>query len=451
MKMNRMFEHVAPVLIAMVFVGVLGSCGSGAVTAPEPTSFPTMSVSPAVAEVYPDVPTTFTIGGGKPPYNTFSGNSTALPLSSIVNGSTFTVVANAVAADTTVDITIRDAVNTPVTAKANIHPSTLINQITFTPLGPNGTGCGTGICSGGDAQVIVKAVLNGIVLRARPIRFEVYQGNFQIVTPGSGLLVNSLLVNTDEQGEAVVRITTPASVPTQTATLQSTDTTTGLARRYNFNIIQLTSGVGVLSVLPSSTITIKGAKGDPGKDGSCPNTRVDFYVYGGTPPYSIVSPFPLIASPLVASVPSSGSGFPVLVNGCGKVSLIITDSKGLTIETPLIDAQQGDRGDTTTATTLTVAPTTVTVGCGQTASVNLVGSGTFTQTIVTAGVNGANFTVSASPSSGVLPATVSFTRSNFGTVPTPVIVNLTAGSTVTPVTVTVTGGVGSTASQSVCP
>ena len=71
MKMNRMLEHVAAVLIAMVFVAVLGSCGSGAVTAPEPTSFPTMTVSPAVAEVYPDVPTTFTIGGGKPPYNIF--------------------------------------------------------------------------------------------------------------------------------------------------------------------------------------------------------------------------------------------------------------------------------------------------------------------------------------------------------------------------------------------
>jgi hypothetical protein len=408
-----------------------------------------MTVSPATAEVFPDVPTTFTIIGGTPAYSIFSSNNVALPVTSTVNGTTFTVVPSAVSTDTTVDITVRDAANTAITARANIHPATLINQITFTPIAPTGTGCGTGICSGGDAQVVVKAVLNGVVLRSRPIRFDVYLGNFQIVTPLTGVLVNSLIVNTDEQGEAVVRITTPANIPTQTATIQTTDTTTGLTRRYNFTIVQQTSGVGILSILPNASITVKGDKGAAGASGLCPsNYLVNFYVYGGTPPYSIVSPLPQVAFPVTNTAPSSGSAITVAVNGCGTVSLIVTDSKGLTIETPQIIGQQGDTG---AASTLTVAPTAVTLGCNQTASVSLVGSGTYTTNVVTAGASGPNFGVS--PSSGTLPATVSFIRSGAGTVPTPITVNIVAGATVVPVQVTLNGSNGGTltASQLTCP
>lgn len=443
-KNKQWFAWLGSVSIGAILGSTLVSCGSGAVSSGPSTGGSTLSVFPVTADVFPDTPTTFTVSGGTPAYSLFSSNSAALPLSGTFSGNTFTVVGSPVSANTAVDITVKDAANNSVVAKANLHPATLNNQITFTPLAPTGTGCGSGssaaLCGGGDAQVVVKAVMNGVILRARPIRFDVYQGSFQLVTPGTGILVNTLTVNTDEQGEAVVRLTAATGASTQVATLQSTDVTTGLVRRYNFNIIQQTSGSGILSTLPSGAITIKGAKGAIGQEGSCPggaSARVDFYVFGGTPPYRIASPLPGIVSVSPETVVSSGGSFTAQLMGCGKTSLIVTDSKGLSIETASIEAQQGDKGDTAPTTTLTVAPTAVTVGCGQTASVTVAGSGNFSTTVTTAGVNPLHFSVS--PTAGPIPSTISFMRANTGTgVPTAIRVNVIAGSTVTGVDVTTT-------------
>ena len=64
------------------------------------------------------------------------------------------------------------------------------------------------------------------------------------------------------------------------------------------NTSTLTSYVAINSTLTvSGTITIKGAKGFTGQDGSCPiNTRVDYFVYGGTPPYRITQTFPTLST-----------------------------------------------------------------------------------------------------------------------------------------------------------
>jgi len=426
-------------VVILIFTGILNSCGSGAVSAPDPATGTPLSVFPGAADVFPDVPTTFTVSGGTPAYTIFSSNSVALPVTSAVSGTTFTIVPAAVSADTAVDITVRDATNKSIVAKANIKPSTLINQVTFTPIAPTGTGCGTGICSGGDAQVVVRAALNGIVLKSRPIRFELYQGSFKIVTPGTGQLVNSLTINTDEQGDAVVRITATPGAPTQVATIQSTDVATGLSRRYNFNIIQQISGAGVLSTLPSGGVTLKGAKGGAGQDGFCPSgpfAVVDYYIFGGTPPYVVASPLPALASPIPSVVTSSGGRFTAQINGCGKVSFIVTDATGRTIETSAIDSQQGDKGDAlpTTSNSLSVSPTSLTIACGSSASVSVVGSGTYTTTIATGG--GAGFSVT--PASGAIPNTVTLAAAS-GAISSPITVNFIAGTTLQPVTITVTG------------
>ena len=454
--MNRMIERGATLVLLASCVVVLGACGSGAVSAPpapDPAAGTPLAVSPPTVDLFPDLPTTFTITGGRSGYTATSSNSAVLPVTAAVVGSTFTVVPNAVPSDTAIDITVRDALNASATAKATIRPSALNSQVTFTPLNPIGAGCGTGLCSGSDAQVVVKAVLNGVVLRSRAIRFDVYQGNFQIVTPGTGALVTSLTVNTDEQGEAVVRIFANAAVSTQVATLQSTDVTSGLARRYNFNIVQATSG---LSTLPSAAITIKGTKGDAGQEGSCPSaTRVDFYVFGGLPPYTIGSPLPSIFTPISTTVATSGGSFGVLVTNCGKASMIVTDSKGLAIETALIDSQRGDPGADATPTALTVSPETTTVGCNQKVPINTVGSGTFTTSVVTAGADAPAFTVD--PPRGTIGDSVTIARSNpasgtlSNSVPTSVTVNFIAGAIVKSVKVTVTGRVNSTPTASICP
>ena len=521
MKMNRIFEHGASLIMAACCAVLLGSCGSGAVTATDPAAGTPMTVSPATADLTPnvattftivggtrpytvnssnnvalpvtaavagstftvtantvntdtavditvrdavntsvvakatvkagtalavtpsvvnlfaDLPTTFTVTGGRPGFTASSSNGVVLPVTATINGSTFSVVPNAVTADTEVDITVRDAANTAVTAKATVKPSALLNQITFTPFGPTGTGCGANtVCSGGDAQIVVKAVQNGVILRNRQIRFNVFQGGFQLVTPGSGALVNSLLADTDEQGNAVARITANVGAITQVATIQTTDVTSGLARRYNFTIVQQTSGVGILSTLPSGAITVTGAKGAPGADGSCPvGATVDYYMYGGSPPYAIASPLTGVATVFPSSVGTSGGRFTATVTGCGKVAFIVTDASGRTIETSTLEALQGAKGDAVTSVAaLTVTPSALTVACGASGSVAVGGSGTFFVSGTSRG--GTGFTVS--PDAGAIPNTVTINAST-GSISSPVLLDFINGALTQRVTVTVTG------------
>lgn len=426
-------------LISGISVG-LSACGSGAVGSP-PDTTPVVStplaVSPPAADLFPDVPTTFTITGGKPGYSAFSSNNVVLPVIATLPGATFTVIPGPVTAETTVDITVKDTANASASTKATVKPSTLINQVTFTPVGPTGNGCGANaLCSGGDALFSITAALNGVVLRNRAIRFEVAQGGFQIITPGSGALVNTLQVNTDEQGVATARVTAIAGAPTQVATLKSTDTTSGMSRSYSFNIAQVTSGVGILSILPSAAITITGAKGAVGQDGSCPTGRVDFYVFGGTAPYSVVSPLPgfaLIAAPGVVS--ANGGSFTAQVLGCGRTSFIVTDATGRTVETSTVEGVQGAKGDTVTTTPFNVSPSAFTLACGSTGTISLTGSGSFTA-FVTSG--GAPFVVN--PTADILPKSVSVSAGSGST--TPAKVTFSSNGTSQIAEITLSGAVG---------
>lgn len=443
MSGKQLAKIFLPTLLLAVF---LHGCGSGAVSSPPATNTTPLSVFPPTSDLFPDLPVTFTITGGNQPFSVFSSNTAAVPAPGTIVGSSFTLVAQPVLADTVVDVTVRDSTNASSVVRASVKPSTLNNQVTFTPLGPTGTGCAGGLCGGGDAQVVVKAVQANVVLRNRPIRFDVFQGSFSIVTPGTGALVSSLVVNTDEQGEAVARISAPAGASTQVATIQSTDVTTGLIRRYNFNIIQQVSGQGVITVLPSGSITVTGGKGATGQQGLCPigpSARVDFYVYGGTPPYTVTSPLPNVLTVLQATVPSSGAGFTAQVQDCGRSSLIVTDSRGLAIETSVLEGARGPAGDAAVVQSLTATPSSVNLGCNQSASISLSGSGSFAISVVQAGL-APNFTATANQLS--LPATLTVTRSGTGTIPRgattdPITVNLVSGGgTVVPVNVTLTGG-----------
>lgn len=428
-------------VIAMVLLPALTGC-SGAVSAPPTVSTTPLSVSPPIADLFPDIPTTFTISGGTPAYSTFSSNNVVLPVASSVTGNTFTVIAKSVTADTPVDITVRDTVSAaPVTAKATVKPTTLNNQITFTPVGPTGNGCGANaICSGGDAQFSVMASLNGVVLANRAIRFDATQGGFQIVTPGSNALVGSLVVNTDEQGGATVRVTANVGAPTQVATVQTTDVALGLTRKYNFVIAQQISGVGILSVLPSGDVTITGAKGASGADGTCPvGASVDYYIYGGTPPYSVASPQVGVATVSPSAVSNGNRKFTAQVTGCGKTAFIVTDATGRALETASLTSVQGAKGDTVVTDTLTVSPTALTIACGGAGSVAITGSGSFR--VYGSGGGGSGFTTS--PSFGAIPNTVTFSATT-GSIFSPVLIDIgnSSGSLTQRVTVAITGAVG---------
>jgi hypothetical protein len=449
---------LTPILMAIAAIGLisgLNACGSGAVGSPPdttPVASTPLAISPAAADLFPDVPTTFTVTGGKPGYTAFSSNSVALPVTATLAGSTFTVIPGPVAAETAVDITVRDAANASASAKATVKPSTLNNQITFTPFAPTATGCGTNaICSGGDAQVVVKAALNGVVLRNRSIRFDAFQGNFQFLTPGSDVTVPTLTINTDDQGEATARLRVSAGVPTQVATLQTTDVMSGLARRYNFNVVQQTDGKGILSILPSGSVTIKGGKGTVGVnngDGNCANgTPIDFYIFGGSAPYSASSPLTSVAVVLQngvivpqSSVATNGGSFRALVQGCGKVAFIVTDATGRTIETATLEVQQGDSAAAAVGAGLTVTPTSLSLVCKDTKTILVTGSGMYTAT--SSIENSA--AVSISNGSGSLSPSASFTVTRLnGTAAAPSStadsfnINVTSGLTTIKVPVTV--------------
>ena len=436
-------KHAAIITVFGAMGALLGSCGGGGAASTTPATPPTpvaLAALPGTADVFADVPADFSISGGVAPYTPFSSNIVAVPVPTIA-GSKLTVVAKSVNADTPVTITVRDSAGTSVTVALNVKPTTLNNTVTITPLAPTGTGCGSGICSGGDARVVVTAVVNGIKLTNRPIRFDVFQGDFRFVTPGTNQLVTSLIVNTDENGEAVARIQVIVTAPTQVATLTSTDTVSGLVRRTNFNIVQTTSGVGILSSLPSGATTFTGAKGAVGQPGVCPSGGiVDYYIYGGTPPYIVVSPLPQFLTVSPSVVNTNGGSFRVTQSGCGASQLIVTDALNRVIETSQVIGVAGPAGDAAPApvpTSLSVNPATHTLVCGQTGTSTLAGSGSYTATVTTSGVPPGAFTVT--PTAGTIPGTISFTRNNgvAAASPTVITVNLVAGTITQVVTVNV--------------
>ena len=438
--MNRptLYAKCLGIAWAAVILAALASCSGAVSSPPDKIAATPLSVSPPSANLFADIATTFTVSGGTPAYSAFSSNSVVLPIAATVNGTIFTVTAKPVTADTDVDITVRDTASAaPATVKVTVKPTTLNNQVTFSPVGPTGNGCGTNaLCSGGDALFSVTAALNGVVLRNRSIRFDVAQGSFQIVTPGSSSLVGSLLVDTDEQGVATIRVTANVGAPTQVATLKSTDVTSGLARSYSFNIAQVTSGVGILSVLPSTAITLTGANGAAGQDGVCPNGQlVDFYVFGGTPPYLVASPLPGFAQILTPVVSANGGSFRAQILNCGKTAFIVSDATGRSIETSTVEGIQGAKGTAVTTTPFSVSPTAFSMSCGNSVTAFLSGTGTVTASVTSGG--GGGFAVN--PTAGAIASTDISISANTGVVVSPVTVTITSNGTSIPVRVTVIG------------
>jgi hypothetical protein len=425
---------------------MLSSCGGGGVsstTAATPVVIP-LQVLPASATVFPGVPTDFSVSGGTPPYTTFTDNNVVISAPPITgstgSGFKFTVIAQNVNADTPVNVTVRDVVGATLQAGLTVKPTTLNNTVTITPIAPTGTGC-AGLCSGGDADVTVTAILNGVTLANRAIRFSVFQGDFRFVTPGTNVLVTTITLNTDEVGVARARIQATVTAPTQSATLTTTDTQTGLVRSTNFVIAQATSGVGILSTLPSGSTTFTGAKPGVGIAAQCPSGGiVDMYIFGGTPPYTVASPLPTYLSVFPTIVTTNGGSFRVTQNGCGSSQLIVADAQNRSIETASVISVVGPAGDAPPAavpTALTVTPTTHTLLCGQTGTSTTSGSGTFTATVTTPGVPAGSFTVT--PTSGPIGSPISFTR-NVGVAaasPTQILVNVVAGTITSVVTVNV--------------
>jgi hypothetical protein len=415
MPQARLTGWIRPVaaLFAMAGALALSACGggSGSVNNPNtpttPTPIPTLQTLPAGAVVaYSGVPTTIQIVGGTPPYTALSNNSAVLPVPFNVSGDTLVLVANPVAVgnDVPVAITVSDQSGQSVIANVIVRFAPLFqNSLVVTPSNAN---CGgQNVCDGDTATVVAVATgVGGAPLPGRQIRFDAVFGPFSIMTSNPAVpLSPTLTVVTDSTGTAAVQIQTTANAPTQSAQIRATDVTTGQALIANF-IVQRSTGSNTLAVIPN-TATITTLYNDSCSTGFL----VDYYIFGGTPPYTVTASFPTAVLIVPTVVATSGGFFRATTNGTcvNPLTFAIVDAAGKTTTATLNNTPGSlTRPGTPTPTppTLAVTPTTV--------SSNACAGKTF-NFVITGGT--APYNVSVSPGGAIVtPPVVTTSGGNVG-------------------------------------
>jgi hypothetical protein len=375
MTATRLTAWLRPALPLLAAAGVLAlsACGggSGAPNNPFEPGPPTptlLSVVPDEATAYPGTPLILSVQGGTPPYTAFAANPAALPVPPTVSGNTLALLANNVDAVQAANVTIRDSGGQVAVAEITVRPAVLsVGSITIVP---SSLPCTTEACSGQTSVATVKATgSGGTPLVGRQVRYDVVQGSFAIQTtnPGSPL-ASTQTVLTDANGEARVIVSVAPNTPTQIGLLRATDITSGSQVTAQFVISQVTAGEGVLSVAPTGNVTITG----PLQNVCSSGARVSFYIFGGTPPYRVVTNFPDVVTLVGTPVLTNGGGFDIVTNGACFVNLTfaITDATGRTLTSgvPTVSNQPGTAVPTppapTPALVLTPPTQTVTGSCG---------------------------------------------------------------------------------------
>ncbi|MBK6601434.1 MAG: hypothetical protein IPG28_07725 [Betaproteobacteria bacterium] len=353
------------VLAALAGTFVLAGCGGGSGApnnpyAPGPTVPAPLSILPPSATVYPGTPATLTIAGGTTPYRAYSSNPAVLPVATNVPGNQVVLLANATEADVTAAITIQDSGGQSVPVTVVVRPAPLFTGLTVLASGPE---CGSAnLCSGstGTASVAAKGVA-GAPLAGRQVKFDVVYGPFAIQTASPAApLAQTLTVVTDASGVARVGIQSAADATTQPAQIRATDLTTGQQVTGNFTIVS-SSTTSAITVIPAKA-TITGAY----KNECSAGFQVDYYIYGGNPPYRVSSTFPAAVSLLNPTVPASGGRFSAITNGAcvDPLTFIIADAAGKQTTALLENLPGEDDRPVVPVADLSVQPSTVTTtGC----------------------------------------------------------------------------------------
>lgn len=317
--------------LAGVVAGLATAACGGGVSAPEP---PTLSILPPAAVLYSGLPTTLSLSGGTGSYFATSSDQLVLPINGPVDGRTLTLVPGAVAAETTVTLTVRDTGGaTPVSAALTVRPNAIANDIQVVPNPAQDKSCAPALCSGSEAEVRFSASLGGLPLPGRDVRFEAVSGSFGFVG-AAGAVVPTVTASTDAAGVARARLRTQALVPTQTALLRATDASGGSYREASFAIASFTGDVPAFFSLPTA-VTFTGPFRGRCAEGSAPEATVA--VFGGVPPYSVVNGSAAIdVTPTGAgALARSGDTLRVRVGVSGvcasEVPVIVSDALGKTL------------------------------------------------------------------------------------------------------------------------
>jgi hypothetical protein len=392
--------------LALAASFLLAACGGGGASVDPNRIGSTFVVSPVDATFYAGIPATLTMQGGRPPFAVTSSEPGILPVPPIVNSQTFDVVPNNPGVvDTglpvgslpirTVTVSVHDS--NGATANATIHVAQnfltgyVLNfgQSTCTP--PAGAVAGASIqpCSGGDTTVFFTAVFNGSLHGNEPFRLDVVRGQFAFFDPisSTNTVSTSLLVNSDHNGTVTAIIRVPAGVPSQLADVRITDVGTGASTDTIFTILG-TSAALTLTAIPSA-ITFTGALST-----QCGTGSADVFIFDGAPPYSALNSNPNVSVATVSAGTQPGRFTITALNQSvclASVPVIFLDSLGNRTTVTVTTAA----GSTVVPppTPITVAPAAITLGCGVTGSVSVVGgnppySATSSSPVITAVVSG---------------------------------------------------------------
>src|SRR5690242_14815647 len=334
---HRFSSWLRPLLTLVGLAGILSlaACGGGNGS---PASIgggvSPLVITPSVATTYAGNPFTFTVTGGKQPYTIISSDQAALPVVGTLDGNVLVIVPGNVGADTPVTLTVRDSSGLSTAATVTVKPSLLLPaSITITG-SPNCGSSGSDLCSGQDGTATVQLTgPAGAPLPGRPVRFDVVQGAYSISSTAPGQpLVQSLTVVTDQNGTATVRLVVPVNAATQIATIRATDVTDGSSVVGQFTIAQFVDGSAVLTVIPTGKTTFTGPDTTQCANGG----QATFYIFGGTPPYTVATNFPSAVTISGTPVQRSGGGFTITTTGqcVTNLTFAITDATGRTVLTP---------------------------------------------------------------------------------------------------------------------
>lgn len=390
MAPNRLIARwLRPALatLALAALAALGGCGggSGAPNNPyahKPAAPGPVTILPASLTVYANTPATLNVSGGVAPYFVVSSDESILPVGASSTSGTIVLLPANVTASTAVTITATDTQGVQATASISVTPAPIFNTLTVTP-GSAACGANT-ICSGqsATAQVTVTGP-GGAPIAGRQVRFDVVSGAFAIQSSDpANPLVATLTVTSDANGVATIIIQAVANAPTQPAQLRATELTTGEQQTTSFTIVQTINGSTVLSVVPA-TATIMGVFTNV----CVPNARVDYYIYGGTPPYTVAATFPDTVNILNTPVPAAGDAFTAITTGIcvNPLTFTIRDSGGLQT-TALLNNLPGTTAPPgpTPPPPLQILPTSASkVGCASTPFTFVIVGGTGSYSVTT--------------------------------------------------------------------
>jgi hypothetical protein len=383
-KIHSAFRSLAGGLLATAAAFIVASCGGGGATVGTgPIQGGVPSIQPTGATFYAGVPSTISITGGRRPYTLTSSEPTVLSLPLTLDANSIEVIpTNPGVVDTglqpgdlpvrTVNISARDSNGNTTTASIKVGQNFLTGYgVSFSSNCPTVSGSTTApdACANGQTVVTLHSVTNGSLYGNRAVRFQVNKGPFSFV-PLLGQTIDSngiLTTTTDHSGTALATLHVNAGVSGQFGVLRVIDAATGVYVDEVFPI----SAAGPQTTLTAvpNTFTFTGPL-----QGICGTGSGSFMVFDGTAPYTAfssdanvqVTPTSTTANPGTFTVTASNSQ--VCVSGA---TIVITDAVG-SRTTVTVNTAQGT-ATIPAPSAITVAPSSITLVCGTSGSVSVVG------------------------------------------------------------------------------